>query len=64
MAVSKKLKIPLAEDELAAIVTALRETLDRDRYLYAPRLEPFKSALAKLDPARMPEPKTSHRRDR
>ena len=45
----------LTDDELAAIVTALRQTIDRDRYPLSPRLKPFKSALAKLDSASVPK---------
>jgi hypothetical protein len=44
--------IDLTEDELAAVTAAVREKLDREwRYRMAPRLEPFRSALAKLDPS-------------
>jgi hypothetical protein len=45
----------LTEDEIAAIVTALRETIDRDRYPLSPRMAPFKTALVKLDPASAPK---------
>jgi len=34
----------LTDDERAAIVTALRQAIDRDRYPLSPRLKPFKSA--------------------
>jgi hypothetical protein len=47
----------LTEDERAAIVTAFRETIDRDRYPPSPRMRPFKTALAKLDPASGPKPR-------
>jgi hypothetical protein len=43
-------------DELAAVIAALKEKLDRDRYPRAPRLEPFRQALAKLDPTSAPRP--------
>jgi len=46
----------LTEAELAAVVWALRETIDRDRYSLSPRMAPFKTALAKLDPASAPKP--------
>ena len=36
------------------MIAALKEKLDRDRYPRAPRLEPFRAALAKLDPASAP----------
>ena len=45
----------LTDEERAAIVTALRQTINRDRYPLSPRLKPFKSALAKLDPASVPK---------
>lgn len=38
----------------AAVVTALRQAIDHDRYPLLPRLKPFKSALAKLDPVSAP----------
>jgi len=40
----------LDDDELAGVIAALKEKLDRDRYSRAPRLDPFRRALAKLDP--------------
>jgi hypothetical protein len=46
--------IDLDDDELAAVISALKETLNRDRYHLAPRLEPFRRALARLDPASVP----------
>ncbi len=46
----------LTDEELAAVIAALKEKLDRDRYPRAPRLEPFRAALAKLDPAAAPRP--------
>ena len=43
--------IDLSDEELGAIIAALRERIDREwRYRMAPRLEPFRTALAKLDP--------------
>jgi len=42
--------LDLTDDELAAVIAALKEKLDRDRYPRAPRLKPFRAALAKLDP--------------
>jgi hypothetical protein len=41
----------LTDEEQAAVIWALRSTIDRDRYPRSPRLAPFRSALAKLDPA-------------
>jgi hypothetical protein len=46
-----------SDDEYAAVVTALKEKLDREvKYRMAPRMAPFLSALAKLDPASAPKP--------
>jgi len=39
----------LTDDELAAVMKALQETIDWDRYPRSPRMRPFKSGLAKLD---------------
>jgi hypothetical protein len=48
--------VDLTDEELAAVIAALKEKLDRDRYPPAPRLEPFRAALAKLDPVAAPRP--------
>jgi len=48
--------IDLTEDELAAVVRAIRHTLDEDKFPHAPRLETLRRALAKLDPASVPKP--------
>jgi hypothetical protein len=41
----------------AAVIAALKDRLDREwRFRMSPRLEPFVSALAKLDPASAPRP--------
>ena len=48
--------IDLSDDELAAVIAALKEALNRERYHLAPRLEPFRRALAKLDAASVPRP--------
>lgn len=47
----------LTEEELAAVVKALRQAIDNDCYPLSPRLKPFKSALAKLDPRPAPAPR-------
>jgi hypothetical protein len=44
----------LTDEERAAVVSALRKLIDTDRFPFSPRLKPFKSALATLDP---PKPK-------
>ena len=43
-------------DELAAVIAAVKEKLALERYPLAPRLEPLRRALAKLDPASAPKP--------
>jgi hypothetical protein len=48
--------LDLDDDELAAVIAALKEKLDRDHFPRAPRLAPLRSALAKLDPASAPRP--------
>ena len=47
-------KPDLTDDELAAVVAALRKLIDEDKFPLSPRLRPLRSALAKLDP---PKPK-------
>jgi hypothetical protein len=53
--------LDLTAEEFAAVIAALKEKLDRDRYPRAPHLEPFKSALAKLDPTSAPRPAASRK---
>jgi hypothetical protein len=43
--------IDLPDDELAAVTTAIRRTIAGDRYPHAPRLDPLRAALARLDAA-------------
>jgi hypothetical protein len=40
----------LTTDERRALIALLRRTLDETRYPLAPRLDPLKAILAKLDP--------------
>jgi hypothetical protein len=56
--------------ELAAVTAAIRRAIEEDRFPSAPRLDPLRSALAKLDPAaaaklqappKAPPPKRSQR---
>jgi hypothetical protein len=47
--------INLTDDELAAVTAAIRRTIAVDRFPHAPRLDPLKAALGKLDAA-APEP--------
>jgi hypothetical protein len=44
----------LTDEERAAVVAALREKIDNDRYPRSPRLAPLRAALAKLDPSSAP----------
>jgi hypothetical protein len=47
----------LTDDETRALVQLLRRTIDFDPYPYAPRLDPLKAILAKLEPPQpQPEP--------
>ena len=43
--------IDLTGDEHAAVTAAIRRLIDEDRFPHAPRLDPLRSALAKLDAA-------------
>jgi hypothetical protein len=46
--------IDLTDNEHAAVTAAIRRTIEEDRFPHAPRLEPLRSALAKLDPTAPP----------
>ena len=48
----------LTADERKALIALLRQTLDYARFPFAPRLDPLKAILAKLDP---PPPKPEPR---
>jgi hypothetical protein len=41
--------IGLTDDELAAVAAAVRRTIEDDRFPHAPRLDPLKAALAKME---------------
>jgi hypothetical protein len=43
--------IDLTDAEHAALVALIRRTIEEDRFPRAPRLDPLRSALAKLNPA-------------
>ena len=43
--------INLPADELAAVAAAIRGIIAGDRYPHAPRLDPLRAALARLDAA-------------
>jgi hypothetical protein len=48
--------IDLTDDELAAVTAAIRRAIETDRFPRAPRLDPLRAALAKLEPATAPKP--------
>jgi hypothetical protein len=48
--------IDLTDDEHAAVTAAIRRAIETDGFPRAPRLDPVRSALAKLDPATTPPP--------
>jgi hypothetical protein len=49
--------LDLADDEKLALVAHLRHALEYDPFPFAPRLDPLKAILAKLEPpAPRPEP--------
>jgi hypothetical protein len=43
--------IDLPDDELAAVAAALRRAIEDDKYPHAPRLDPLRAALARLEAA-------------
>ena len=49
--------IDLPADELAAVTAAVRRAIEDDRYPHAPRLDPLRAALARLDAASKPTPR-------
>jgi hypothetical protein len=49
--------IDLPDDEMAAVTAAIRGVIEGDRYPHAPRLDPLRAALARLDAASTPPPK-------
>jgi hypothetical protein len=49
--------LDLTDEEARALIRLLCRVIDDDRYFMAPRLDPLKAILAKLDqPAPKPEP--------
>ena len=48
--------IDLPDDELAAVAATLRRVIEGDRYPHAPRLDPLRAALARLEAAQEPSP--------
>ena len=50
--------LTLSDEEHAVLVRAVRKVLEEDRFPLAPRLDPLKAVLSKLDPpVPRPEPK-------
>jgi hypothetical protein len=47
--------IDLPDDELAAVTAAIRRLIEDDKYPHAPRLDPLRAALARLDAATAPK---------
>jgi hypothetical protein len=43
--------IDLPDDELGAVTAAIRRVIEDDRYPHAPRLDPLRAALARLEAA-------------
>jgi hypothetical protein len=43
--------IDLPDDELAAVAAAIRRAIEDDKFPHAPRLDPLRAALARLDAA-------------
>jgi hypothetical protein len=43
--------INLPDDELAAVTAAIRGVIEYDKYPHAPRLDPLRAALGKLEAA-------------
>ena len=48
--------IDLPADELAAVTAAIRGVIAGDRYPHAPRLDPLRAALARIEAASEPTP--------
>jgi hypothetical protein len=44
-------KIDLTDEELAAVTAAIRRAVNDDKFPLAPRLDPLRSALPKLEKA-------------
>ena len=44
----------LPDDELTAVVAALRRVIEDDKFPHAPRLDPLRAALARLEAATEP----------
>ena len=47
--------INLTDDELTAVAAAIRRAIEDDRFPHAPRLDPLRAALARLEAASEPK---------
>jgi hypothetical protein len=56
--------IDFTDAEHAAVTAAIRRIIEEDRFPRAPRLDPLRSALAKLDPPKAPPPEREGKRTR
>jgi hypothetical protein len=54
--------VDFSDEEDAAVTAAVRRSIADDKFPLSSRLAPLKSALAKLDPASIPQPRPSDRR--
>jgi hypothetical protein len=55
----------LTEDEHAAVTAAIRRLIEDDKFPHAPRLDPLRAALAKLEATtREPPPSRGDKRPR
>jgi hypothetical protein len=54
--------IDLPDDELAAVTAAIRGAIEGDRFPHAPRLDPLRAALARLEAAAEPTGQPKARR--
>ena len=50
------MQLDLTDEETQALIRLVRREIDDDCYPMAPRLDPLKAVLAKLDPPRPAEP--------
>ena len=48
------MQLELSDEEEKALIRLLRQTVDNTRFPYAPRLDPLKAILAKLEPPAPP----------
>jgi hypothetical protein len=54
--------LDLSDEETAALVRLLSDTIDRDRYPLSPRILTLKSILSKIEPQHHPSPGCDERR--